>query len=91
MSPNPTSPSLHGVIASLLWLSAHPDRRLCLHHEIMMQQQMHYLAQYDGEIEPLLRTVAQQLAEELDVHIREQLAVIEEDSSPGKANGTWVN
>jgi hypothetical protein len=94
MIQNPQPPSLQGVIASLLWLSAHPDRRICLHHEMQMLAQMRYLADYpDDDVEPLLRSVAHQLAEELDIHVREQIAEREEDAPAHGfvGHGAWVN
>lgn len=72
-------PSLQGVIASLLWLSAHPDRRLCLYHRAQMLMQMRYLADYPGEVEPLLRTVARQLADTIELRVAEQVAESEEE------------
>jgi hypothetical protein len=90
-------PTLQGVMASLLWLAAHPDRRLCFFHQAQMLMQMRYLAEYPSEeVEPLLRSVAYQLAEELDASIRKQLAESEEHSltdvpSSTSATSAWIN
>lgn len=90
MTKNPQPPTLQGVIASLLWLSAHPDRRICLYHQTQMLMQMRYLADYPGpEIEPLLRTVAIQLAEQLEVHMHQQLAEAADEDPP--SHRSWIN
>lgn len=79
--------SLQSVIASLLWLSAHPDRRLCPFHKRQMLMRMRYLAGYPGgEVEPLLRTVAYRLAEELDHSIRADDELAAEETGAGASH-----
>jgi hypothetical protein len=80
MSPNletPATPTLQGILASLLWLTAHPRRRTCLNYQSVVLQQMRYLAELsDADVEPMLRSVAEQLSDEIEDVLHEQLAAL---------------
>lgn len=73
----PAIPTVQSVLASLLWLTAHPRRRACLNYQNVVLQQIRYLAESsDIEIEPMLRSVAEQLSDEIEDVLREQLAAL---------------
>lgn len=76
-------PTLQDILASLLWLTAHPHRQSCLHHQHVVMQQMRCLAGLsDPALEPALRSVAEQLSDEIENALNQQLSALRHRGIP---------